>query len=150
MRKRNLFVVSRSDRPLGLYKTMVPESLPQLIPTVPLEYVQNKLGQLIGENPVHQKALRTGNVVGYIQDATAAIDIIAHSMFLYVETPLNFRQFLREYADIPDQCPVCEEEIEFLDPDERLAHIIKCKWVITRTSSPAASIIVEPDQLTMH
>lgn len=142
MSKRNLFIISISDRPLGTYRIGTSSSAVR-IPTVPLEFVQKKLDQLIGENPVYQRDARSGILSGYIQDALAALDIIKHAMFLYVESPLNFRGFLSEYGTVPDQCPVCHDEIEFLDADERLEHIIQCKWLITRSVS--ATVVKQPE-----
>lgn len=129
----NLFVISKSDRPVGLYRLTAAQELPIVISTVPLECVQAKLDRIIAENRVHQKDLGSGNVLGYIQDGIAALDIIEHALFLYVETPMTFSEFLLRYGDVAEMCPACHEEIEYLDPHERLEHIIRCKWKHTRT-----------------
>lgn len=128
----NLFVISKSDRPLGLYR-LIADQKPVSIATIPLECVQNTLDLIIAENRVHQKDLGSGTVVGYIQDGATALGIIEHALFLYVETSLSFAAFLVEYADVAEDCPACHESIDYLDPHERLEHIIRCKWRATRT-----------------
>ncbi len=143
----NVFVISLSDRPMGRYRTACTQELPGDIPTVPLEYIRGNLPQLLAENRVHQKELRTGEVLGYIQDERAALDIIAHSMFLYVETSMSFREFLAAYAVIPDACPVCDEEIDYFNDEARLAHIVRCRWRGARSIIAAAAKAVAPPRL---
>lgn len=124
MPDRNLFVISLSDRPLGVFGTPFGR---MHIPTVPLEYVQARLSVLIAENKVHQKSRKTWEVLGHIQDSTCLIDLIEHEFFMYVDSLHTFRVFLEEYATIPERCPVCDTELDELDADEQLQHIIDCR-----------------------
>lgn len=136
MSDRNLFVISLSDRPTGIFRTSLG---PVRIPTVPLEYVRERLDALIGENRVHQKELGTGDLLGYIQDSSGLIDLIDHALFLYVESSCTFKVFLEEYATMPEQCPVCDTELDDLDADEQLQHIIDCRREQTQTRVRAIS-----------
>lgn len=130
MSDRNLFVISLSDRPPGEFGTPFGR---MRIPTVPLEYVWNRLPALIAENKVHQKSRETWEVLGHIQDSTCLIDLIEHDLFMYVDSSHTFRVFLEEYATIPERCPVCDAELDDLDADEQLQHIIDCRREQTRT-----------------
>lgn len=140
MPKRNLIVISLSDAPLGLHR--ISEETPNIVPS---ECVWREIDRIVAEHSVCQKELGTRKVLGYIQDGIAALDIIEHALFLYVETTMSFRDFLSEYAVVPDTCPVCLDEIEFLDIDERLGHIIQCRWKNGRMIiAAAAKAMLEP------
>lgn len=138
MSSTHCIVISLSNRPLGLSR-MFPD-----LPVVPIEYLRDHLDLLIGENKVHRKELGTGELAGYIQDVRAALDVIEHFFFLYVETSLSYGAFLNEYAIIPEVCPVCQEGLDFLDSDERLEHIIRCRWNNTRSIVVAVAKAMAP------
>jgi hypothetical protein len=140
----NLVSISLSNRPLGAFRLFPKWSGVVYTPVVPLECVRENLDLLIRENRVHQKEPKTGNVIGYIQDVHAAMNIIENSLFLYVETALSYDLFLDKYAWVPGDCPVCQEAIEFFDAEERLEHIIRCRWNKTRDIVAAAAKAMEP------
>lgn len=142
--KTNLVVISLSDRPLGAFRLFPKWSGVVHVPVVPLECVRENLELLLGENRVYQEEPATGNIIGCIQDVHAALGIIDHSLFLYVKTALSYDLFLDTYARVPEDCPVCQEAIEFFDAEERLEHIIRCRWNKTRDIVAAAAKALEP------
>ena len=127
-KRNNQFVISQSDRPVGLYRLVREQSHAVLIPTVQLEYVVADLHRLIRENDVaHLQLTSFGALLESIKAVPVALDIIAYKLFLYVDTDMSFHQFLAHYARVPDRCPACQRAIDRFVIDERLEHIIACQ-----------------------